>query len=280
MGRKLQELAALATLAGALTTVDASCVRAEFQIQEADIEKGSTEFEYRGAYHWGVPEASDDNPNANDLIQSHEFEVQYGVTNWWRLQFTLGTEQPLHGDFNTSDVEFETEFGLIRREGDGVALSVQGGYERSLSGDDADVVGFGPIVEFASGKLLITLNPLFTYQVGPAQETEDIGFGYGWRAEYDFANHWGVGVEMFGGIEDLSNVGTLNDHDNSLGPTLFWHPGASGDEGDAQEAGNESEAGGSPPMPSIEASFNVGFQFGLTDATSDVALKLQGSLQF
>jgi hypothetical protein len=29
--------------------------RAEFQIQEADIEKGEVELEYRGAYHWGCP---------------------------------------------------------------------------------------------------------------------------------------------------------------------------------------------------------------------------------
>jgi hypothetical protein len=30
---------------------------AEFRIQEAGIEKGQVEFESRGAYHWGVPEA-------------------------------------------------------------------------------------------------------------------------------------------------------------------------------------------------------------------------------
>ena len=34
---------------------------AEFNIQEAGIEKGEVEFEYRGAYHWGVPEVTDDN---------------------------------------------------------------------------------------------------------------------------------------------------------------------------------------------------------------------------
>ena len=30
---------------------------AEFEIQEAGIEKGEVELEYRGAYHWGFPEA-------------------------------------------------------------------------------------------------------------------------------------------------------------------------------------------------------------------------------
>ena len=36
---------------------------------------------------------------------------------------------------------------------------------------------------------------------------EGLGFDYGWRGEYDFAKHWGVGVEMFGEIEDLANAG-------------------------------------------------------------------------
>ena len=51
---------------------------AEFQIQEAGIEKGEVELEYRGAYHWGVPQVTDTNENANDLVQSHEFEFQMG----------------------------------------------------------------------------------------------------------------------------------------------------------------------------------------------------------
>ena len=33
-------------------------------------------------------------------------------------------EQPLHEDFEASDVEFETEFALIKRDGDGIALSI------------------------------------------------------------------------------------------------------------------------------------------------------------
>jgi hypothetical protein len=51
---------------------------AEFQIQEASIEKGQVEFD------WGVPEATATNENANDTVQSHELELSYGLTNWWR----------------------------------------------------------------------------------------------------------------------------------------------------------------------------------------------------
>jgi len=33
----------------------------------------------------------------------------------------------------------------------------------------------------------------------------------------------GVGVEMFGGIEDLFNAGSFNQQNHSIGPTLFWN---------------------------------------------------------
>src|SRR5262245_34898289 len=90
---------------------------AEFNIQEAGIEKGETELEYRGAYHWGVPEATVENENANDLVQSHEFELQCSFTNWFLLQLTVGLEQPLHEDFEASNVEIEPEVALIKRKG-------------------------------------------------------------------------------------------------------------------------------------------------------------------
>src|SRR5215470_6080764 len=231
-----------------------------------------------GAYHWGVPGVTEANENGNDLVQSHEFELQYSPTDWWLLQLTLETDQPLLEDFEASEVEFETEFALIKRKGDGTAVSFLLEYEKSTNGE-ADVLEFGPIVEFASKKLLITLNPFFTDQVGPERETAGLGFEYGWRAEYDFAKHWGVGVEMFGEIEDLSNAGTFNQQNHSIGPTLFWNPGneAESEEREGKEdSDNEKVAG----PPKLELSFNVGVQFGLTDATSDTALKFQGTISF
>jgi hypothetical protein len=268
-----------AALAAAAAIVLSKPALAEFQIQEASIEKGETEFEYRGAYHWGVPGVTANNPNANDLVQSHEFELEYSPTNWWLLQLTVELDQPLHEDFEASSVEFETEFALIKRKGDGIALSFQGGYEQSTIGE-ADVLEFGPIVELASGKLLVTFNPEFTGEVGPDRETKGLGFDYGWRAEYDFAKHWGVGVEMFGTVEDLSDAGSFNQQNHSIGPTLFWNPGEKEDENDEKEGKEDNDNQRVAGVSKMELSFNVGVQFGLTDATSDAALKFQGSLSF
>ena len=278
--RRLQHVVGFAIATAGLTLIGSKPGLAEFQIQEAGIEKGEAEVEYRGAYHWGVPQVTDANPNANDLVQSHEVELSYGLTNWWLMQFTMGFDQPLGENLQSSDVEIETEFALIKPEGDGIALSFQGGYQRALN-SDADEIGFGPIVELARGDLLITLNPLFTDQVGPNRDTDGLGFEYGWRAEYDFAKHWGVGVEMFGQIEDLSDTGSFNQQNHSMGPTLFYNAGGNNaDEREEKEIKKgDSEAKVVSPL-ATEFFLNVGMQFGLTNAASDAALKFQGSMSF
>jgi hypothetical protein len=261
---------------------------AEFQIQEAGIEKGEVELEYRGAYHWGVPQVTDTNENANDLVQSHEFELQMGITDWWLIQVTGGFDQPLGENLQGSAVEVETEFALLKRQGDGIGLSFQTGYEQAFNhgaqvDGDANQFGFGPIVELAKGPFLLTLNPLFTKQIGTFADQEGLGFEYGWRGEYDFTKRWGFGVEMFGEIEDLANVGTFNRQVHSIGPTLFYNFG--GDDDEAKGGGDEGKAKAGDDSSkvsnaSVVASMNIGVQFGLTDATSDTALKFQGSLAF
>ena len=283
--RKLQHLAftvAVSAIATAgLTLAGTKPVLAEFEIQEAGIEKGEVELEYRGAYHWGLPQAEED--KEVPLRQSHDFEIQMGITDWWMISTTLGTIVPEGSSWLAEGVELETQFQLLKRHGNGIALSFATGYGWAAQPDTANEVEFGPIMEFAAGKFLLTTNTFFSRQMGEFAEIDGLGFEYGWRGEYDFAKHWGLGVEMFGEIEDLSNPGSFNDQNHSIGPTLFWKPG-SGDEdeeaGDVGEGDDDNAKGNAPKSPSAEFSMNIGYQFGLTDATSDGALKFQAELAF
>ena len=128
--RKLQHLAftvAVSAIATAgLTLAGTKPVLAEFQIQEAGIEKGEVEIEYRGAYHWGVPEATEENENANDLVQSHDLELQMGISDWWIIQPLLGFDQGLH-ELIGRQVQSRSRPNsqLIKREGNGIAVSFQ-----------------------------------------------------------------------------------------------------------------------------------------------------------
>jgi hypothetical protein len=281
--------AAVSALATGFGIGNVRPARAEFEIQEADVEKGEKEFEYRGAAHWGISnqeksngaegEADDAGGDEEEgpLRQSHDFEFQYGLTDRWLFSTTLTADEPSGQDFNLSSVELGLQYEFMKRNGDGIAMAMQAEYGFATRSGDPDEFGFGPIVELARGNLLITLNPLFTDQVGPNRDQDGLGFEYGWRAEYDFAKHWGIGVEMFGEIDDLANSGPWDDQNHSIGPTLFWNPGG-GDEAEGEKEGDDEKKVAGPP--DLELSFNVGVQFGLTDATSDGALKFQGSLSW
>jgi hypothetical protein len=274
--------------------VGATPVLAEFEIQEAGIEKGEVELEYRGAYHWGLPNAgspggdvleTEESEEEVPLRQSHDFEFQMGITERWMISTTLGSAVPEGESWKAQFVELETQFELVERRGNGFGLAFAAGYGWATQPETANELEFGPIVELGAGKFLLTTNTFFSDQRGEFAETEGLGFEYGWRAEYDFARRWGIGVEMFGEIEDLANAGSFDDQEHSIGPTLFWKP-AGGEEdeevGDVGEAGegNRDNEGGAPKPSPAELSMNIGVQFGLTDVTSDTALKFQGSLAF
>ena len=285
-------ISALAALG--LTVGTTKPALAEFEIQESQVEKGEVELEYRGAVHWGFPKAEkeeaeedDDEEGALDeeeegefLRQSHDFEFAYGITERILFSTTLGTDEPLDGNFALSSVELELQYEIIERKGNGLGLAFTGGYGFATRGGEADEIEFGPIVELASGKFLLTTNTFFSSQVGQHRETDGLGFEYGWRAQYNFAKKWGVGAEMFGEIEDLSNAGSFDDQNHSIGPTLFYMPGGSDDDDDNGNGDDDNDDKKLAGPPEMEFSLNVGVQFGLTDVTSDTALKFQGSLAF
>jgi hypothetical protein len=251
--RKLQHLSsavAFSTIAAAgLTLAATKPVLAEFEIKEAGIEKGEVELEYRGAYHWGLPkpggagqangaaaleEESEVEKDGEEvpLRQSHDFELQMGITERWMISTTLGTIVPEGSDWRVASVDFETQYEFIERRGNGVGLAFTVGYGLATQAEEPDELEFGPIVELASGKVLVTLNPFFTAQLGEFATTDGLGFQYGWRGEYDLNERWGIGVEMFGEIKDLANAGSFNDQVHSIGPTLFFKPGGNKDEDD------------------------------------------------
>lgn len=249
--------------------------------------------EYRGAYHWGVPKQSENEEEfgfeVNDVRQSHDIELQIGVNDWLLLSVVGVFEQPLGEDLKATAIEAGVQLELVARKGNGIGLAVQAEYESALNhgvqeDGEPNEFAMGPIVELATGPLLLTLNPLFGKQIGTFADQEGLGFEYGWRGEYDVNKRWALAVEMFGEIEDLANAYSFNEQIHSIGPTLLINFGGEEEEAEggngeerAKAVGDDDEAYQPAPMA---FSMNVGVQFGLTDATSDTALKFQGSLAF
>jgi hypothetical protein len=263
--------------ASLLLVASASPVSAEFEIQESTIDAGEIQLQYRGAGHSGLAKGNQEAPPAAESVlpdeeegplrQSHEFELQMSVTSHWLLAFTHAFDQPDDEDFRLSAIEFESQIELITLEGDGFGLAVQGGGEKPLEEAIEEEPGdfhFGPIVELAKSKFLLTLNPLFFKEQGELAEQEGLGFEYGWQGRYQATKRLSLALEMFGEIEDLANAGPFKEQLHSIGPAFYYTFG------DVEEVGEE--AAGNRKYQELTVS--LGAQFGLTEQASDVALKV------
>ncbi|MDJ0513466.1 MAG: hypothetical protein QNJ62_08495 [Methyloceanibacter sp.] len=256
--------------------VAASPAYAEFEIQESTIDPGETQLQYRGAWHRGLPkgEETEDvdlslDPGDAALKQSQDFELQYSPTSFWLVALTHVFDEPADNHFRLNSIEFESQFELVTREGDGLGLAIQGGTEQPVfdAREEADPeVTIGPIVELSKSNYTLVMNPLFFREIGDKNDQEGVGFEYGWQGRKElFGERLWLAVEMFGEIEDLSNAGPFDLQQHSIGPAFYYTFGKEDDFDDELDGLDRK---------SKELTVSVGAQFGLTRATSDVALKI------
>lgn len=231
---------------------------AEFEIPEVDAEKGAIEAEYRGAQHWGLPEADEDG-DIDALRQSHEVEFQYGLTDWWMLRLTPNVEKPAGGSAELSSIGIETQFVFVTRNDGTFGLALMIGYgPYSLHIDEEDEFEFGPVIELAPGRWLFTLNPRLADEPGNADH-EGLGFEYAAQARYSVTDRWGVAVMGFGVIEELVNAGPLDGQAHVLGPSLYVF---------------------SAPDAEREWTLGAGVLFGLTESSPDTALRITFAVEY
>jgi hypothetical protein len=254
-------VAVLAGLIPAIVGLTGTSAHAEFEIPEVDAEKGALEAEYRGASHWGLPPRDED--DESDLLrQSHELELQYGLTDWWMLRLTPNFEEPDGGSFQFTSVGVETQFVFIPRHGGefGAALMLgYGPYSQSLNEDAPDEFEFGPVVEYAPGPWLLSLNPRLATDVGEDADRDGWGFEYAAQLRYQFGPRLGAAVLGFGEIEELAQSGPFNKQIHVLGPSLYVF---------------------SDPEGEREWLFGAGMLFGLTDASANSAVRITLAVEY
>lgn len=282
MRRGSRDILARVSAVSLLLSISAVPAAAEFEIQESTIDPGETQLQYRGAWHSGLPTDEEEPVDLDPLPdieeaplrQSHEFEIQYSITSHWLVALTHAFDEPVDGDFRLNAIEGETQVELITREGDGLGFAIQGGTEQPVwkSRDEADPdIHFGPIVELSKSNFTLVLNPLFFKEIGDLNDQEGYGFEYGWQGRYEmFGERLWLAVEMFGEIEDMANAGPFNQQLHSIGPAFYYTFGKDDDEGGEADEYAKSK----------ELTVSLGAQFGLTEQTSDVAVKVFVGYEF
>jgi hypothetical protein len=184
--------------------------------------------------------------------QGYEFSVGYGVTDYWKPELALVLEQRKGRDLKADALEFENTFQVLPTDAYFVNAGLLATFEMSLR-DDVQTFELGPLVQLPRGRLTNTANAVFERSFGDDRETPTVGFEYAWQSVVDIAGGFGAGFEAFGEIEKITNdAPSAADQEHRIGPVALFEA----------ELGDWGEIG-----------IEVGFLFGLTNATPDNTFK-------
>ena len=242
---------------------------AEFEIPGVDGERGAVEIEYRGARHWGLPKTSEDDDEVL-LRQSHEVEFQLGITDFLMLRVTPNVEEPDGESLELVNLGLEAQFVIVPRNDGVFGLAFMVGYGPTSFFDQVekpDEFEFGPVVELATDRWLLTLNPRLFDQSGRFADQDGLGFEYASQLKYQFSPRWAVAALMFGEIDELAHAGPFEEQTHVFGPSLYFELGDDAKDDSAAARAAEWEVG-------------VGVLFGLTHASADAALRVTMAVEY
>lgn len=238
-------------LAVSLLILGAQPASAQFYVRSPDVEKGELKLEEHGAVYSGPGEGE-------RRRQSHELEAKYGFTSRWEGIAELTARQNIGDSLKWHRFELGGQYEIVERHGDGWGLAFRSLYEWALQDGDPDEILFGPLAKYVRGHDSFTINTFFIGQVGNHVDIDSLELKVNWRLKHEFNERWGIGVEAYSEIGDLSHTGTWDDQKHRLGPVAYLELEDS--------------------MPKWE--FAAGALFGVSDATSDITFKFDAEVEF
>jgi hypothetical protein len=249
--RAIQSVAAAITTVGLLAASSNLAEAQTFDVKQLEVTKGALEYGPETMFARGVPHAL--GPDINRWAT--EQTLLYGLTDWWKISAALKFEKPEQDEPRLGGLGLASIFVLKALE-DKRKYDVGFGWytelTASLNSETTNTVLFGPIVSLKADRLSITANPFFEQSFGRNHE-EGIAFNYAWQAKYQLREGLGVGVEGFGVVDDIGSAPPLSQQEHRIGPVVFTEL---------------------PIRRDFKLVVDAGLLFGLTEATPDVALKL------
>jgi len=237
----------------ALLVLASQPASAQFYVRPPEVEKGKVYIEEHGALYSGPGEDE-------RRRQSHEVEFKYGLADRWALIIEGFFQQDIGESLEARQFELGAQYEIIERHGDGLGLDFRTIYEFALQNHSPDEILFGPLAKYVRGRDSAAINAFFIGQVGDEAEIDSLELKLNWRLKHEFNEKWGLGVEGYGEIEDLSHAGTFDEQKHRIGPVAYY------------------EFGGHEGKPKWE--FAAGTLFGISDATSDVTYKFDAEVKF
>ncbi len=198
----------LAALALAICASSAALAGPADKVYRPFVEKGETEFEFRGGYR---------DFGAGPDEYAYVFDLGYGVTERWKTELVVEYEGETGFGGKLAALEWENVFVLTEQGKHWVDVGLFVEYEHTFA-DGPDELKIGPMFEKQVGRTITNLNLIFERQIGSGASS-DTELDYAWQVKWQGKPELEWGLQGFGGLGNFNDLGSEDKH--SLGPALF-----------------------------------------------------------
>ena len=219
--------------------------QAHFKVYAPYVDAHELEFEYRGSI------SVDDDP-AKDNAQKHLTSIGYGFTDWWAAELYAAWARSPGEDTTFDAFELESLFRLTEPGEYWADFGALVEFERTDRSDDPDELEVKLLVAKDFSKFSAVYNLNFLRQMGSGA-SHDVEFGQSFQLRYRVDRAFEPGIELYSEFGAIDDPSPWRDQDQRIGPVV---------------------AGAFPLGDGgMKLKYNVGYLFGVNDATEDGAVK-------
>ena len=200
-------------LFAALLSTQAAADLSDMKVYSPIVEKGEAQLEIIG-------NKTLDGDAGQDDFQHHEFEFEYGVTDFWATSITASLIKPAGQSLKYDILGWENTLQLTEEGRRWLDLGVHFEMELNDEGDEPHNLEARLLFRRASGAFEHILNLNFEQALGNGAD-EGIELEYIWRTKRFLSEDVAVGFQGFGSVGELKALEALSEQDHRLGPAYY-----------------------------------------------------------
>ncbi len=218
---------------------------AHFKVYAPYIDMHELEFENRAS-------RSVDSDPTKDNAQKILTGIGYGFTDWWSAEIYAEWARAPGDETKFDAFEFESLFRITEPGEYWLDLGALVEFERTDASDDPDELEVKLLFAKDIGKFSAIYNLEFVRQMGSGA-SHDVEFGHAFQLRYRLDQMFEPGVEIYGEFGAIGDMADWDEQEHRIGPIVA----------------------GALPLggAGMKLKYNVGYLFGVSDATEDGAVK-------
>ncbi|MDE0283128.1 MAG: hypothetical protein OXI88_13860 [Gammaproteobacteria bacterium] len=185
----------------------------DIKVYSPIVERGDLQFE-------SIGNMVVDDDNEYHGFKHQEFELEYGVKDFWATSITASVIKPAGEGFKYDILGWENTLQLTEEGRYWLDFGFHMEIEVNDEGDEPHNLEGRFLFRRVSGAFEHILNVNFEQQFGSAAD-ESTELEYIWRTEYSLDYDTAIGFEAFGAPGEIKYLPALSEQDHRLGPAFY-----------------------------------------------------------